>query len=217
MAAGQAEFWKQRINLEKRGEDFTHYWAATQPKMFSPSSLNYIDAKAHSHTDHAVLQQQAEAFKQVKSPNKYMRLNHNLDRQQVGLVQSPVSSPTNLQMQAPRTQPLPYRQLEFQTPTQRPRRMAPMSQSHNQLDLIMPSTSKPTSAFEYSQQLKKKKEFTRSYMSSPGNSPSHRNQRLPSLQHPQITTATQLRPAPPARCEKPSAFYETMLRNKVYL
>lgn len=75
--------WKQRVDLESRGKNFTLYWANQHPHLFAPSSLEEIEKDASQNKNDSFRVSARQHFASQRYPNKYMRLQENPPTQYV--------------------------------------------------------------------------------------------------------------------------------------
>lgn len=112
MAQG-SDAWKQRVDLENRGHDFSYYWAQTRPEMFAPSSLEAIKYRATRKLSGGTIQLEQDMFKSTLSPSKYMKMAPKRSTQTGFARTNPLplatAYPNRQPQQQPmsRTQPLP--------------------------------------------------------------------------------------------------------------
>jgi len=87
------ECWKQRVDLETRGKNFSRYWANQHPHLFAKSSLEQIERDEIENTNDKFRTTSRQHFASQRYPNKYMRLKGN-DNQYSAFV--PPSTSTTL-------------------------------------------------------------------------------------------------------------------------
>lgn len=77
MPVAHDEFWKQRVGLESRGNDYIHYWARKNPGLFHKSSLQAIEQSATGRRGPQAKREVEDYFHTCAYPMKYMRLNNS--------------------------------------------------------------------------------------------------------------------------------------------
>lgn len=74
------EFWKQRVGLESRGQDFTLFWASRNPALFAPATLARLNNQWEQTRNTQSRDQRQRHFDTLRYPQKYMRLQTNYNR-----------------------------------------------------------------------------------------------------------------------------------------